>query len=70
MALKLVYKPRSLKIEKVYFDFLGKINAGCKYEMYEPKILDCQEYGWRNLYIIKVVKQRMKSDGIFIDLEY
>lgn len=24
----------------------------------------------RNLYIIKVVKQRMKSDGIFIDLEY
>lgn len=33
---KIVYKPRSLKIEKVYFDFLGKINAGCKYEMYEP----------------------------------
>ena len=28
-----------IKIEKVYFDFLGKINAGCKYEMYEPKIL-------------------------------
>ena len=27
---KIVYKPRSLKIEKVYFDFLGKINAGCK----------------------------------------
>lgn len=34
---KIVYKPRSLKIEKVYFDFLGKINAGCKYEMYDQK---------------------------------
>lgn len=53
---KIVYKPRSLKIEKVYFDFLGKINAGCKYEMYEPKILDCQEYGWEEFVYYKSCK--------------
>lgn len=51
-----MYKPRSLKIEKVYFDFLGKINAGCKYEMYEPKILDCQEYGWEEFVYYKSCK--------------
>ena len=55
-GIKIVYKPRSLKIEKVYFDFLGKINAGCKYEMYEPKILDCQEYGWEEFVYYKSCK--------------
>ena len=37
--IKIVYKPRSMKIETVYLDFMKKINEGCKYKMYNVSVI-------------------------------
>ena len=44
--IKIVYKPRSMKIETVYLDFMKKINEGCKYKMYNVLAEDVGDYGW------------------------
>ena len=44
--IKIVYKPRSMKIETVYLDFMKKINEGCKYKMYDLLVEDMGDYGW------------------------
>lgn len=44
--IKIVYKPRSMKIETVYLDFMRMLNEGCKYKMYNVLVEDAGDYGW------------------------
>lgn len=43
---KIVYKPRSLLMDKAYHEFLTWLNSYLKFPLYNPKLLLKKEYGW------------------------
>lgn len=43
---KIVYKPHSLQVNKIYNEFLTFIMKGCKYPLYIQKTIDRENYGW------------------------
>ena len=43
----IVYKPRSLKLDRYFNEVLEWYNSQCvKYPIYQPKIIDRETYGW------------------------
>ncbi|WP_100330117.1 type 2 lanthipeptide synthetase LanM family protein [Bacillus xiapuensis] len=44
--LKIVYKPRSLKVDQVFNRFIKSINSELRYRLKTVKTLDRKEYGW------------------------
>ncbi|MFS8212515.1 type 2 lanthipeptide synthetase LanM family protein [Paenibacillus polymyxa] len=44
--VEIVYKPRNLKIDMVYHEFLMFISSSAKHTIKDFKITDCGEYGW------------------------
>lgn len=57
-GIKIVYKPRSLKIEDSYQRFLEYVSKGCKYDMGYFKVVDCGEYGWEEFVEYKTCHKR------------
>lgn len=43
---KVVYKPRPLKAEKAYQNFICDISSSCRNTLQPVQILDCGQYGW------------------------
>lgn len=43
---KVVYKPRALKAEKAYQDFICDISSKCANKLKPVHMLDCNQYGW------------------------
>lgn len=73
---KVVYKPRSLKIENVYQKFLNYLSKGCKYKMGYFKVIDCKQYGWeefisyRTCYKKEEIRRYYYRFGVLIFCNY
>lgn len=57
-GIKVVYKPRSLKVEDSYQRFLKYVSKGCKYDMGYFKVVDCGEYGWEEFISYKTCSRK------------
>lgn len=43
---KVVYKPRSLRGDKLFYNFVSKVSEHTALMITSPKIIDCSHYGW------------------------
>lgn len=44
---KLVYKPRSLRGDKLFYDFISRVSKHTALFIPAPRTLDCSQYGWQ-----------------------